>query len=172
VPCSRQLFVPRECSREPWRECARNKGVPSQLSLVVLLPSKHHLCPGGQGGSSTPTQGGKMCHLPSLVAPRVTQKGWFPRPLKRGVSVTGDAELCPQIAGLGLCSVRPQLSLGLSWHRQAMPHLPRSVVLRPDSTCGYPPCRQQTVTSNNSTAVLRLFSPFGKPRAGDNCTAT
>lgn len=84
VPRSRQLFVPRECSREPWREHARNKGVPSQLGLVVSLPSKHHLCPGGQGGSSTPTQGGKTCHLPSLVAPRVTQKGWFPRPLKRG----------------------------------------------------------------------------------------
>lgn len=51
-----------------------NKGLPSQLSLMVLLPNKHHSSPGGQGGSLTPTQVGKTCHLPSLVAPLVTQK--------------------------------------------------------------------------------------------------
>lgn len=61
-------------ARQSSGESARNKWVPGQLSLMVLLPKNHHLSPGGQGGSTTPARGGKTCHLASSVAPLVTQK--------------------------------------------------------------------------------------------------
>lgn len=96
--------------------------------------------------------------------PTCHPEGRFPRPLKRGVSVTRDAGLCLQVAGSGLC-------LWLYWDSQAMPLLPKSVVLHLDCTCSLLPCDEGTGTSNNSAGMLRVGIPFGKPRARNTYTA-
>lgn len=123
---------------------------------MISLPNKHHSSPGGQGGSSTPTRGGKTRHLPSLLAPRVTQKAGS-QGLWKGVFLSQD------MLGSAYKLLVQASCLGLQWDCLFYPRV--CVVLPLESTRSLPSCDEGVLTSNNSAGMLRVCILFGKPRA-------
>lgn len=144
-----------------------NKGVLSQFSFMALLPNKHHSSPGGQGGSLTPTLGGKTCHLPSLVAPLVTQKAGS-QGLRKGVFLSQEmlGSANKLLVWVTAQSGPSSVSGFTGTARQCLSY--QSVVLHLRFTCSLPTCDEGIVTSNMSAGVLQVYISFDKLRAKNN----